>query len=348
VFTRLLGIRPGEQYDREAVETWTARLERLPFVESAGATELFLGVYGDLVLVQQVEEGHSGLFAASMGWDGDVLDGGGEVVFTNLAGTARQLEVSGETTDWGGLNARIRYREPWMFGIPLSAEIEASQETPESSWVNREGSLTFIWDSDMMETSVGAGLWRGYPPDGTRETYDYGLAGMRYRPGRRVPQGWLGADIYLEGRVGDLAGGEVRSILSIAELTAEGHWFRGFLGLGGDILAGGVMSGQWFQGILTPLGGQGTLRGYPEAAYRAVRYAVARPEISFGETATRAYLFSDMAVVETSDGWTAYPAGFGAGIRGRSGILVTDAAVGFPVLEGPGRSRLYLKVSIGV
>jgi hypothetical protein len=348
VFTRMLRMKPGEPYSRADVLEWRGRLERLPFVESVGSTGLLLGPYGDLVLVQEVVEGPSGLFSASMGWDGKGVEGGGEVAFTNLAGTARQLEVSGEATDWGGLNAGLRYREPWLFGVPLSAELEVSQDTPESSWVNREGSITFIWGADLLETSAGAGIWRGYPPDGSRETYDYGLAGIRYTPGRRVPQGWLGADISLEARVGDLSGEEMSSVLSIATLSSTGHWFRGVLGLGGEILAGGVMSGDWFEGLLTPLGGQETLRGYQVDAFTAVRYSVARPEFSLGETSTRAYLFADLAVLETPEGLTRYPAGCGAGIRGCSGIFLTEVSAGFPILDGPGSSRLYLQVSAGV
>ena len=39
-----------------------------------------------------------------------------------------------------------------------------------------------------------------------------------------------------------------------------------------------------------------------------------------------------------------YPVGCGAGIRGISGIFHADAAAGFPVKEGLGSARLYLRV----
>jgi len=349
VFLRLLRLRPGEPYDREEVREWRGRLERLPFVESVGATGLLMGPYGDLVVVQQVEEGPQGTLSASLGWDGERAEGGAEALFTNLAGTARQLEISGAATPWGGLDARIRYREPWLLGIPLSVELVAAQETPESSWVNREGSLSLIWETDRLETSAGAGAWRGYPPDGSRESYDYGLAGIRYLPGRRVPQGWLGADVSIVARVGDLSDGSSGGgLLSLAGLVSSGHWYGGALGLGGELLAGGVMSGGWVEGLLVTLGGQETLRGYPEDAFTAVRYVVARPEASVGETSTRAYLFADLAAIETMGGSDRFPAGCGAGLRGGAGAFRTDVAAGFPILEGIGNARVYLRVAAAI
>ena len=344
VFTRLLSMKPGDIYDREAVDSWLKRLERLKFLDHTGATALFLGELGNLVLIQNLQEGRSGHFAAAMGWDGDDLEGGGEVLFLNLAGTARELEVSARTTDWGGLNASLRYREPWLFGIPLSLELEAQQETPESSWVNREASLSIIWEMYMMEVKGGAGIWRGYPPDGSRQEYDYGLAGILYRAGRRVPQGWQGINLQFEARAGNRTGQDTSGVLTMAETEIRGDWFRGFLGLGGEILSGGVMQGDWFEGLLRQLGGQQTLRGYPDNTFRAVRYIVARPELSIGETETRMYLFCDMAALETPDETMRYPVGCGAGMRGTSGIFLADAAAGFPIKEGLGSARLYLRI----
>lgn len=345
VFTRLLSIRPGEPYSREAVSAWTERLQRLKFVSSAGPAELLLGPMGNLVLVQNLQKGSAGHFAASMDWRGEYLEGMGEILFLNLAGTARELEISGQTTEWGGLNARIRYREPWLFGIPLSLQMEFSQDTPESSWVNREAVLSAIWSMDRVEITAGAGAWRGYPPDGSRQKYDFGLAGIGYRSGRHVPQGFQGIDLELEARSGNMSGGDSPGLLTMAGMNARMDLYSGFLGFGGRVLAGGVMQGNWFEGLLIQLGGQATLRGYPEAAFRAVRYVVLRPELSIGETATRIYLFYDIAAVETMYEGMRYPSGCGGGIRGRSGIFNADAAVGFPVLEGPGSARLYLRLS---
>jgi hypothetical protein len=348
VFTRLLSIKPGDPYDRTAVSNWISRIEQLKFVGAAVSTELYLGEGGNLVLVQNLQKGKSGHFAASMDWQGENLEGAGEVLFLNLAGTARELEISGQTTDWGGFNAYLRYREPWLFGFPLSAELEVFQETPESSWVNREGSLSLIWSVNRMEIKAGAGIWRGYPQDGSRQKYDYGLAGIFLNTGHRVQQGWNGFDIELEARSGNRTGQDLSGILTMAEFSVDGNIFSGVLGFGGRLLAGGVMQGDWFEGLLDQLGGQETIRGYPENAFRGVRYGIARPEVSLGETETRIYLFCDLAAIRTSDGEMRYPVGCGAGMRGYSGIFNADAAAGFPLQEGLGSARLYLKVTASI
>ncbi len=348
VFTRLLSVKPGDYYSREAVSRWVERIGRMEFVRSTGASRLLLGTGGNLVLVQEVEKGNAGHFAAAMDYNGDQVQGSGEVLFLNLAGTARELEISGKTTDWGGFDAYLRYREPWVMGIPLSLQLEISQDTPESSWVNREGNLTAIWDLDRTEISAGAGLWRGYPPDGSSQEYDYGLAGIAYSTMRPVVQGRSGLQVSLQARSGNRSGQDSSGVLTMASAVLRVDLFRGLWGFGGGMMAGGVMQGDWFPGLLRKLGGQATIRGYPENAFRAVRYALIRPEVSLGQTETRLYVFTDLAVVKTADDELSYPLGSGVGMRGVSGIFNADAAVGFPLREGLGSARLYLKLTASI
>jgi len=348
VFTRLLSMKPGEEYDRDAVSRWIEQIRQLKFVRTTGGTELFLGSGGNLVLVQHVEKGGSGHFSASMDWYGENPEGAGEILFLNLAGTARELEIKGRTTDWGGFNAFLGYREPWIFGLPLSARLEVSQETPESSWVNREGSLSIIYLMDRTEIMGGAGIWRGYPPDGSRQKYDYGLAGITWRAGRQISQGWSGIDLQLEARSGSRTSQDSSGILTMVQMKITGNTYSSFFGFGGSLLTGGVLQGGWFEGLLDQLGGQETLRGYPDNAFRAVRYAAARPEISIGETETRIYVFCDLAAIRTPYQGMRYPVGTGAGLRGISGIFHADAAVGFPLDEGPGGARFYLRLTASI
>ena len=55
-------------------------------------------------------------------------------------------------------------------------------------------------------------------------------------------------------------------------------------------------------------------------------------------------LFCDMAAIETPEEIMRYPAGCGAGMRGTSGIFFADAAGGFPIKEGLGSARQYLRI----
>ena len=157
-----------------------------------------------------------------------------------------------------------------------------------------------------------------------------------------MPQGWQGIEASLESRIGRASGSDSGYVLASADLDFRGDLFTGVFGAGLGLLSGGVFEGDWLDGRLKAIGGMETLRGYPENSFRAGRYLVARPELSIGETSTRVYTFADVAVLELTDGMR-YPVGMGAGIRGTAGVLEMDAGVGFPVLEGLGRARVYLR-----
>jgi hypothetical protein len=346
ILLRFLGMKPGDPYSQAEVEEWKSRLERQDFIDWTGKTRLALGNMGNLVLIQEIGETPMGYFAASMGYSGsrsgDRTEGGGEVAITNLLGTGRQLDLSIWSSDWGGVDASGRYREPWIFDSPVSLEIRASQELPESTVVNREAEVVAILDLESLETWVGAGIWKGFQPDSVDRTYSYGIAGAGILLGRRVPQGWQGFSASMESRLGRMSDADSGYVLASVDLEMRTDWFSGAFGLGAGLLAGGIVQGEWLDARLTSIGGIETLRGYAINSFRAGRYLVARPEVSLGETVTRAYLFSDIAVLHTQGG-IRFPVGAGAGIRGRAGILELDAGVGFPLLEGLGRARFYLR-----
>jgi hypothetical protein len=343
VLTRYLRAEPGEPYDPSAIERWRDRLQRLEFLDWVGPYGLFIGPGGNLVVIQEVVEGPAGSLAASLGFSqsgGSSVEGSGILRFTNLLGTGRQLEVAVSRSRWGGTDVSGRYLEPWLFGVPLSAEISLAQEVPDSGWLNREAELRLIWEvSENLEAAAGAGIWRGYEPGDVSRRYGYGIAGFMWSPGRRVRQGWQGLEADFEGRLGNLSGPDSSEVLSTAELALRADEFAGLLGFGGDALAGGVVQGEALESRLSRIGGQATLRGYAEDAWRASRYAILRPEISVGETETRIYAFCDLTALETPDGFRS-PCGAGGGLRGSAGPWAIDAAIGVPLGGGP--ARFYL------
>lgn len=350
ILSRLLRLEAGEPYDPGPVERWQSRLSRLPFLERVGPHALVLGPMGGLVIVQEVVEGPSGSFAASFGFAGsggsEEMEGAGDLDVVNLFGTARELGLHVERSGWGGVDASGRYREPWILGTPLSATLRLAQAIPDSGWLNREAELEAGWElREDLEIRAGAGTWRGYEPGDVERSYDYGLAGLGWTPGRRTRQGWSGLVMDFEARLGTLSGPDSSGVLSSAGLEARGDWYFGVAGLGGGFSVGGVVEGAVLESRLRRLGGQKTLRGYAENSFRASRWVVLRPEVSLGETDTRLYAFWDVAALETSGGWE-HPSGAGLGIRGRSGLFRADAAVGIPLRGGP--ARFYLSAVANV
>ncbi|MBN1433302.1 hypothetical protein JW921_00980, partial [Candidatus Fermentibacterales bacterium] len=303
---------------------------------------------GDMVLTQEVFEGPAGYFNASFGASsaglGSSWDGSGALDVVNLLGTGRELEIWVARVDWGGVDASARYREPWILGVPLSAEIRASQEVPESAWVNRQLELIGIWElSRGLSVWTGAGAWRGYPPEGPDESWDYGLIGGGYDGREPVRQGMTGILVALEGRAGrGSSGSDSAGVLASADLVAAAGWFEGALGLGADLRCAGVVEGDWLEGRLESVGGQSSLRGYPENAFRVGRYALLRPEVSLGETRTRAYAFCDLAVMDDGGAEGIFRASAGIGLRSPVAPLDIDACVGVPFRAGFRGARVYL------
>ncbi len=77
-------------------------MERLPFIESVGPVRAALGPGGNLALIVPVQESPPGWFSGDIDFTSTGgFNGGGEVVFTNLFGTGRRLELRGASVDWG-------------------------------------------------------------------------------------------------------------------------------------------------------------------------------------------------------------------------------------------------------
>lgn len=349
ILLRELRLACGEPYDRSLVESWLNELEKLPFIESAGPPYLAMGTGGNMVLTVPVEEAPPGWFYGDVDFDGDGgLTGGGEVVFNNLFGTGRRLRLSGEATDWGGLDAMGSYREPWIFGSPVSLELEASQEVPDSGSVIREWSTSVIFDLGQAEVSGGGGVWRSYPLGAPEESYSYGSAGLSWDLTRRVPQGRSGFSGTVITDAGSVSGPDSSYVLTRASGNAAYQWFRGALGLGAMLKGGGIISGTWPETMVTRLGGYGSIRGYAEDSWRAGTWGVLSPEVSLGETGTRLYGFMDMGALKTHGGTVEYPVSAGIGIRGVSGGLGFDAGAGFPLDLGLASARFFISARISL
>jgi hypothetical protein len=357
VLRRLLTLKDGDLYRPEPVTSWIAEISRLPFVAGVGSTRLSLGPRGNLVMTQDVLEAPAGYFSASLGVSssssGAPWDGAGILDVVNLFGTGRELGLMVERVDWGGVNASGRYVEPWIAGLPISAEISAMQEAPESAWVSREAELHLIWDmpGSSFRTWTGAGLWRGYLPDAADERWDYGLAGSEYDSRVRVPQGMQGLRAQVEGRAGSgrSGSGDSAGVFAMVSLEAGYSWFDGFVGLSMDSQVGGIVEGDWLEGRLERIGGQESLRGYPKGAFRVGGYAILHHEVSLGETGTRVYGFCDLGWLEQEQGenWL-FRSGAGAGIRSPLAPVYIDLAVGIPLREGLEAARIYLSARTAI
>ncbi len=349
VLLRGLETECGEPYSYQDVELWLESLDRLPFVESAGPCGVHLGSGGNIVLVVPVEESPPGWFSGDLDFTSSGgFTGGGEIVFTNIFGTGRRLELRGAAVQWGGLDASALYREPWILGSPVSAEFAASQEVPDSGSVIRELSGNLLMGIGPLEVSGGGGSWSSYPAQGGDESYRYASAGLSWDLTKRVPQGRAGFSGRVNTDAGTASGTDSTYFLTRADGAMKYQWFRSAVGLGASVMAGGTLGGVRPSTMVTRLGGYGSIRGYPEDTWRAAEWGVISPEISLGETATRLYAFLDAGILRTGEGVMEYPVSAGAGIRGVSGGLGFDAGAGYPLDRGVESARFYLSARVSI
>ena len=349
VLLRSLELSFGETYSSTAVDRWIRDLEKLRFIESAGPCGVSLGPGGNIILVVPVGEAPPGWFSGDMDFSSSGgFTGGGEIVFTNLFGSGRRLELYGSAAEWGGLDAAGLYREPWILGSPLSAELRGSQQVPDSGSVIREWSGSVILGLGDFEVSGGGGSWKSYPLDSPDESYRYGSAGLAWDLTRRVRQGRAGFAGQITTNAGSASGPDSTYFLTRAYGNMSWKWFSGALGLALDAKTGGIISGEWLSTMVTRLGGYGTLRGYPEDSWRAGAFGIISPEVSLGETPTRIYLFSDAGFLDTGTEGMAYPVTVGIGLRGVTGGLSFDAGTGIPLDRGLSSARFFMSARVNL
>lgn len=349
VLLRSLDLHSGDPYSSAMVYSWLEEMEKLNFIESAGPCGVSLGPGGNIVLIVPVGETPPGWFSGDMDFSSSGgFTGGGEIVFVNLFGTGRRLELYGSAVEWGGIDASGLYREPWILGSPLSAQLQASQQVPDSGSVLREWTGSLILGLGNIEVSGGGGTWRSYPLNAPEESYRFGSAGLAWDLTRRVRQGRSGFSGEVTTNAGSASGPDSTYLLTRASGRLSWSWHRGALGLGLTVKAGGIISGEWLSTMVTRLGGYGTLRGYPEDSWRAGAWGTASPEISLGETPTRIYLFSDTGVLNTGTEGLKYPVSAGVGLRGVTGGLRFDAGAGFPLDRGLGSARFYMSARVNL
>lgn len=349
ILLRDMHLLPGDPYSQLQVFQWLDQMERLAFIESAGPCEIALGSGGNILLTVPVQEAPPGWFSGDLDFSSSGgFTGGGETVFTNLFGTGRRLEVRLSAVDWGGFDASGLYREPWILGSPVSAQIEAFQQVPDSGSVIREFEGSIILSLGAIEISGGGGTWQSYPAGFEDESYRFGSAGVAWDLTRSVPQGRKGFKGEVTTDAGSASGPDSTYFLTRASGELSYNWFRGALGLGMSVKSGGIISGEWLSTMVTGIGGYGTLRGYVQDSWRAGTWGVASGEVSLGETSTRMYLFTDAGILNTGADGTKYPVSAGAGLRGTTGPFQFDAGTGIPVGRGTGSARFYLSARVNI
>ena len=144
VIVRELRLGRGRPFDPELPARVRRRLERLDIFSGVSEPEYYVRPDGNLGLAITVREGNTNRFDGAVGYVPSGVEGQTGTVtgllefgFKNLFGTGRRLDARWRRIDGLSQDLAIRYKEPWLFGLPVSAAGSFAQRKQDSSYVQR-------------------------------------------------------------------------------------------------------------------------------------------------------------------------------------------------------------------
>lgn len=144
VITRELRLGHGRPFDPDLPARVRRTLERLDIFSSVSEPEYYVQPDGSLGLAISIREGNTNRFDGAVGYVPAAVEGQTGTVtgllefgFKNLFGTGRRLDARWRRIDRMSQDLALRYKEPWLFGLPVSAAGSFAQRKQDSSYVQR-------------------------------------------------------------------------------------------------------------------------------------------------------------------------------------------------------------------
>lgn len=350
------------------------RLQRSGWFSRVDGPRLARGPEGHLLLVDVDElpsyrfEGLVGLLPGREGESSRVsfllaLD------LENLLGTGRRLNLKAARPDGISQELRFRYREPFVFGLPLGLGGQVEQQVQDSTWLSRSASLEADWElAPGLETGASLAA-REILPDSSNGWVRLAMD----RSSAWVATGWLEAD-FRDDALNPSKGW--RAGLRAESINRRALTFRGLPARGEDqvfwrqqsdvqvflrplpavtprmlVLALRVAGGRVSQEDVLleerfALGGTAGPRGYRDGQFRAGAWGLAQTELRWRlGRASRAWLFWDLARLEPgpTPAFTRQGRGVGLLVPVAQGVLSVEYALGERLALREG--LLHLKLS---
>jgi outer membrane protein assembly factor BamA len=369
VATRALGVTPGMTYHPGAARAAAARLSQLGVFTGAEFTGIEGGPrWEEGVLAFRVREPRYNRFEGAVGLQGEAGVAGLAVLeLGNLLGTARAAELAWQSRGRGLSDLRMRYREPFVLGLPVSADLGLLQELQDSTYTRTRWGVRIghtLGSGDRVEAGLeeervvrtrGTAVTVG----STNTVFAYERDGRddRLAPRRGTRVRLSGTGVAKRSRANTAGAVESRSRAGVAAAIVE--WNRPLgpsTGLSWEVRGDGRFASE---GVLedherTPVGGANTLRGQDEAAFRADRVVLSRLEWRAfpGSAGERVALFWDHARmwtrVDLGEGVTRPETrdvdGVGLGLRLRAAGGWVDVDYGLEPGRGFLEGRVHLRL----
>lgn len=183
VILRELGINLFSFFSSSRLDRGLNRLKRFSYIKDVGEPELLAGENPEegklrITILERRNNTFSGIlgYAPSLGNRKGNLFGSMELVFDNMFGTGRRTEWSWFRKDPYSSRFFFLYREPWIFGFPLMAELKISQLGYDSTFLQISFETKLLFNStDKVAWGIEGG-WEKVVP---------GSAGKSYLPNSR-------------------------------------------------------------------------------------------------------------------------------------------------------------------
>jgi len=155
VILREIRLGSGRPFDPEMPRQVQRALQRLDIFSGVSEPQFYVLENGDLGLEITVREGNTNRFDGAVGYIPPSTEGRQgyvtgliDVGFRNLFGTGRRLDARWRRIDRLSQDLALRYKEPWLFGLPVSVSGAFGQRKQDSSYVQR----TFDINASLMIT----------------------------------------------------------------------------------------------------------------------------------------------------------------------------------------------------
>jgi len=375
---RLFHFKPREKYQEKKVQRYLRLLKREDFVKTVEQPELFMGRDSIFYLLLKFEEASATALDGVVGYVPPTGNNPGEkgyftgqfnVGLRNIFGTGRRLDVFWQKPNRFSEEFRVKYREPFVFGLPFHSGVELHRLVRDTTYIEWKYSANLGFPlSENLE-----GVFRFY----NRQVYPDSLAskiqrlpqtraihtelGFRwdkrddlFNPTRGFlistffdygKQRNIGPDFLIEEDSLSIDTRVIRFTMDVGSYFQT--WKNQVLSFEGHT----VLIGYQGQDVRLPdmfwFGGATTLRGYREQQFFADRVGWLNLEYRFlFGPQSRFFIFSDLGyytrrIPQKNDGFLL---AYGLGLRfpGPLGIMQVDygLARGLPFREGKLHIRL--------
>lgn len=376
VIMRALQIKPGAYYNDNELKLAKQRLQKLGFFQSVSNLQIFQS--GDTTgLLVKVVEGNTNTFDGVVGYVPAQLGQSGyftgmiDVSMTNLFGTGRKFRAMWHQETKLTQQLEIDYAEPYVFGLPVNAELNFSQREQDSTSVTRNFGLSGIFlFSDNFNANLSLNTLSTTPLLNAGNYYSVYQSnvlnlgvGVTYDTRNDVYSPTRGVLYETQLQFGEkkiygpqqLITPDTRLTSYTQHLSVGLSFFHEFfprqilaVGIHGEQVTGTELD----QSDMYRIGGTNTIRGYLENQFLATkaawtnieyRFATGRESFFFGFIdAGYIYMQSDPLANLPSSSLSVYGYGVGAQVETGLGILKASFAL------GKGDSFVQGKIHFGI